>query len=103
MTTWDARVPVLIGSEADAGADDVIVAEDGAAWGALGGHVADCACCVPRGVVASDLAALFLARARGEVPFFRRVVAVPASEAGAAAIRAVLRDDPFVSGRFRLV
>lgn len=103
MAAWDARVPVLIGSEADAGADDAVLAEGGAAWGALGGHAVDCACCAPRGAAASDLAALFLARARGEVPFFRRVVAVPVGEAGAIAIRAALRDDPFVSGRFRLI
>lgn len=102
MTTWDARVPVLIGRAEDAGAGDAVLAEGGAAWGTLGGHAADCACCAPRGAAASELAALFLARARGEVPFFRRVVAVPAGEAGAAAIRAALRDDPFVSGRFRL-
>lgn len=102
MTTWDARVPVLIGSEVDAGADDAVLAEGAAAWGALANHAADCACCAPRGAVAPELTALFLARARGEVPFFRRVVAVPADEAGAAAMRAALRDDPFVSGRFRL-
>lgn len=94
---------MLIGHAGDTGADNVVLAEGGAAWGTLGGHAADCACCAPRGAAASELAALFLARARGEVPFFRRVVAVPASEAGAAAIRTALRDDPFVSGRFRLI
>lgn len=101
MPTWDARVPVLIGRFEDAGAGDAVLAEGGVAWGATGSHASGCACCTPRGTVAPELAALFLRRARGEVPFFRRVVAVPAGETGAEAVRAALRDDPLVSGRFR--
>lgn len=95
-------MPVLIGNRAEAGADDAVLAEGDARWAAAAtAHPTGCLCCVPRGAVASGLAGLFLARARGEVPFFRRVVAVPRGEAGADAIRAALRDDPFVSARFR--
>ncbi len=95
-------MPVLIGRERDAEPEDVLLAEGGAGWARADGHPAGCACCVPRGAVAADLARLFLARARGEVPFFRRVVAVPDGGAGTDAVRAALRDDPFVSARFRL-
>lgn len=65
-------------------------------------HPAGCACCTPRGPVAEALGRLFLARARGEVGFFRSVIARPASPAGEAAIRAALAGDPLVSARFRL-
>lgn len=65
-------------------------------------HRTGCACCLPRGPVAEALGRLFLARARGEVPFFRRVLARPVSEAGREALIAALADDPLVSGRFRL-
>ena len=42
-------------------------------------------------------------RVRGEVPFFAEIVAVPATAAGEAAIRAALRDDAVIRARFRLV
>ena len=102
MTRWDARVPVLIGGEEAAGAEDAVLAEGDARWAAATEHPAGCACCAPRGSVAVILTSLFMARARGEVPFFRRVVAVPDGEAGAQAIRTALQDDPFLSARFRL-
>ena len=103
MTRWDARVPVLIGGGQEAGADDAVLTEGNgdARWAAATEHRAGCACCVPRGAVAEALTGLFLARVRGEVPFFRRVIIVPHDEAGAQAVGAALRDDPFVSARFR--
>ena len=61
-------------------------------------HMAGCACCVPRGALAQALGALFLARARGEVAFFRRVIA---DLADPAPLQAALRDDPVVSSRYR--
>ena len=63
------------------------------------GHVPGCACCRPRSRVAAELGRMFLARARGEVPFFRRVVA---DAADAAAVRAALAGDVLVAARFRL-
>ena len=70
------------------------------AWGS---HPAGCACCLPRGPVAEALTRLFLQRVRGEVAFFSEVVAVPASPAGEAALRAALQADPLTLARFRLV
>ncbi|HST74721.1 MAG TPA: hypothetical protein VLJ20_05055 [Acetobacteraceae bacterium] len=67
----------------------------------LAGHGADCACCVPRGAVAQALGQLFLARARGEVSFFRSVIVV-CGAAGHAEVLAALATDPVVSARFRL-
>jgi hypothetical protein len=67
----------------------------------LAGHAPGCACCVPRGPVAEALSRLFLARARGEVAWFH-AVAVHASPAGQAAVRAALATDQVAAGRFRL-
>jgi hypothetical protein len=66
------------------------------------GHPSGCACCTPRGPVAEALGRLFLARARGEVAFFRSVVAVTTTAAGEAAVRAALARDQVSAGRFRL-
>ena len=69
--------------------------------GTEGLHDAGCACCRPRAGVAMALSHLLIARARGEVPFFRRVLALPATAAGEAAIRAALRGDPLLAARYR--
>jgi len=115
----DARVPLRIGVLAEAGPDDALLVEgDGPAPGGppverfrlpvfvigpAGPHRIGCACCVPRGPVAEALARLFLARARGDVGFFRSVLAVPLGAAGAAAIRAALESDQVSASRFRLL
>ena len=65
-------------------------------------HPAGCACCAARQAAALALDRLFLQRARGEIPFFRRVAAVLATERGEASLRAALASDPVVSARFRL-
>ena len=69
---------------------------------AIEGHAVNCACCAPRGPVAAALTHLFLARARGDVTFFRAVIALPQDQAGAAAIRSALATDPMLAARFRL-
>jgi G3E family GTPase len=104
----DARIPVLFAAAAAAGPDDallvagdapdVLVAADGP--GATG-HAAGCTCCTPRGAVAAALSRLFLARARGETPFFRRVVVAAGPEAETL-VRAALDRDAFLAGRYRL-
>jgi hypothetical protein len=97
----DARIPVAVGPAAMARADDAVLAEaDLPRSGMTGapGHPAGCACCLSRGAMAQALHRLFLARARGEVPFFRRVVV--AAPDGAALAEA-LTGDAFVSGRYR--
>ena len=106
----DARVPVFIGSAASAGPEAVLQVEGAIPAEAAArfvvrkptGHVAGCACCVPRSPVSDALNRLFLARARGEMPFFRTVVVVPATDEGAAAVRQALAEDPVTMARFRL-
>jgi hypothetical protein len=65
------------------------------------GHSLGCACCVPRGPAAEALGRLFVARARGEVAWFA-AVAVLATPAGEAAVRAALQQDRLCAGRFRV-
>jgi len=90
----DPRIPVFTGDPALAGPDDAVVRESGgeAPW-----HGAGCACCAPRPALARALARLFLARARGEAPLFRRVIV--AGEA--AAVVAAIAADPVSAARFR--
>jgi len=105
----DARVPVRFGViDAEAAA----LVADGlpdppacAVWHftpetAAPGHAPGCACCAPRLAAAEALRRLFLARAKGEVAFFRSVsvFAPPATE---AVIRGALRDDPLLAAWFR--
>jgi hypothetical protein len=106
----DDRVPVRFG---DPEADEAMLVEGEATIRsgrpaarfrlspAMAGHPTGCTCCVPRGPVAEALGRLFLARARGEVAWFRSV-AVLATPAGEAAVRAALAEDQVSAGRFRL-
>ncbi len=110
MQFTDDRVPVRFG---DPEADEAVLVEGEATVRcgrtaarfrlspAMAGHAMGCACCVPRGPVAEALGRLFLARARGEVALFRSV-AVLATPAGEAAVRAALAEDQVAAGRFRL-
>lgn len=110
----DHRVPVRFAPADAAGPDEALLIEGDAAvpvgraiaWfrpaQGLAGHPFGCACCVPRGPAAGALGRLFLARARGEVAFFRSVVAAVTTPAGEAAVRAALADDQVSAGRFRL-
>jgi hypothetical protein len=114
MQPVDDRVPVRFGPASSAGPAEALLVEGEATVPAgypvarfrLGsgiiGHPSGCACCTPRGPVADSLGRLFLARARGEVAFFRSVVAVTATPAGEAAVRAALTEDQVAAGRFRL-
>jgi hypothetical protein len=111
----DDRVPVRFGSADAAGSDAAILVEADAPvppghavarfrlTPSMIGHPFGCACCTPRGPVAEALGRMFLARARGEVAFFRSVVVVAATPAGEAAVRAALAEDQVSAGRFRLV
>lgn len=109
----DARVPIRFGEPSTAGHDSALLLEGDEPAPATRpvarfvirqlsrAHPAGCVCCAPRGVVAEALSRLFLARARGEVGFFREVVAVSRTAAGRAAIDAALERDPLVSSWFR--
>lgn len=106
----DARVPVIFGPLESAGPEDALLIEgdDVAPVGRIvirlsadvrPEHLTGCVCCVPRSAAGSALAGLFLARGRGDVAFFRRVVAVTADR---AAISAAIEDDILASGWYRL-
>ncbi len=106
----DARVPVVFGRLADLRPDDAVLIEGDAeapadrvvvrlAGGTDAAHVAGCVCCVPRSAAGSALAGLFLARGRGDIAFFRRVLALTEDP---APIRAAVEDDVLASGWFRL-
>jgi hypothetical protein len=106
----DDRVPVHFGAaeageavlaEGEASAPDSAPVARFRLSPARPGHAPGCACCIPRGPVAEALGRLFVARARGEVAWFRSV-AVVASPSGEAAVRAALAEDQVCAGRFRL-
>jgi hypothetical protein len=112
MDADDGRIGVRFGAASDAGPDEALLIEgfvvaDRASvarftlTAGFATHPLGCACCAPRGPVAEALGRLFLARARGEVPWFRGVVAVTRSEAGAGAVRAALLADVVTAARFR--
>lgn len=105
----DARIRVRVGSLADAGQGDALLLPPGTAAPAglavawlepAPGHAAGCACCLPRNAAAQALGALFVRRARGEVPFFSTVLAAVGPD-DAREIGAALYADPLVSARFR--
>jgi len=105
----DARIPVRLGELADAGEGDALLLSSGVpppGWPAevmspgAPGHAAGCLCCQPRNAAAQALGALFLRRARGEVGWFRRVLAV-IGPAEAAMVHDALETDPLVVARFR--
>ncbi len=106
----DARVPIVFATIADLAPDDALLIDGDAdapedrivvrlspQTGAA--HLAGCVCCVPRSAAGSALAGLFLARGRGEIAFFRRVVAISDNP---AAIRAAIEDDMLASSWFRI-
>ena len=110
----DARLPLRFGTPADARDGDAVLLSPGApappglpaAWlqeriDTAAAHPVGCACCIPRNAAAQALSLLFLRRGRGEVTAFRTVLAAVGA-ADADLVRAALRSDPLVSGRFRL-
>ena|SRR5665213_2762062 len=112
MHTDDERIAVRFGTAGDAGPGEALLIEGDAPADRpavarfvlpvrVATHPLGCACCVPRGPAATALGRLFLARARGDVPWFRSVVAVTRGAAGAAAVRAALVGDVVTSARFR--
>lgn len=110
----DDRVPVRFGPADTAGPHEALLVEGEALTPAghataqfkvsigRAGHRLGCPCCTPRGPVGEALGRLFLARARAEAPFFNAVVAVVATPAGEASVRAALAEDQLSASRFRL-
>jgi hypothetical protein len=112
MDAGDGRIGVRFGAAEDAGPEDALLIEGDALADRpdvarftqpirVPTHPPGCICCAPRGPVAEALGRLFLARARGESPWFRSVVAVTHSAGGADAVRAALTGDVVTTARFR--
>ncbi len=107
----DPRIPVMFADPAQVAAlleaDDAVLVEDGlnippgglVARFSLGGatHALGCNCCAGRSAPAQALGAMFLARARGEGLFFRRIIAVVRDR---TLVRGLLEDDVMVRARF---
>jgi len=92
----DMRVPVWAGDPAQAGAGDVVQSMPPGATS----HPIGCACCLSRAPLAEALTTLFFARARGEMPFFSRVI-VPCAPGQEASLATALAADPVTAARFR--
>ncbi len=90
----DARIPVVF--DEALGAKDACLAPD-PTWSDL--HPIVCACCGGRSPAAQAMDKLFLARVRGSIPWFSRLVV---DKTGEAAVRVALTEDAVVSARFRL-
>lgn len=113
MTVFvDARIPVRLGRVQDAGPGLALLlpvgtaAPEGAVVARIPAaspraHPAGCACCASRGRLAEALGRLFLARARGEVAFFREVIAVLPDAQDQAELGAALAADPLLAARYR--
>ena len=95
MSSESDRIPIRVGPAASVGPDSYVLFESDMPAGAPL-HVAGCACCAPRSALARALARLFMARARGEVTYFREVVVV-----GDKATLTAALDDVVVAARFR--
>ena len=104
----DMRIPVIFGG--DVAPDDAVLIEGDApappaAWverfhlPANPLHGVGCACCAPRGPAADALARLFLARARGDSAFFRRVVVLAGAQ-GMEAVHTAIAADVVTGARF---
>ena len=113
----DDRVTLNFGRLADAGPGDAVLYDGARGVAALPvgvpmakfvpdntcntliNHSIGCNCCGGRDQAALALAGLFMARARGEVEYFSRVVG---DVGDVSLVRAVLEHDLFVRARFRL-
>ena len=92
----DARIEVALGDHGDARPGDLTMTLQPSAP-----HVLGCRCCGGRDPLASDLAAAFVARARGDLPWFDRVL-LSGSAGQAGRVADVLHADPVTRARFRL-
>ena len=107
MLATDSRIPLRFGGLDSQAAGEALLldADIGAVAPRLqagrNAHPAGCMCCFRLSPEASALAQLFRRRATGQEAWFTGVLVV-VNPNRQAAIRTALRDDPLVSGRFRL-
>jgi hypothetical protein len=110
MNTPDPRIPVIFGTLDQAGPGDAVLFEGrarpwcgaSASFAPDPGHAAGCACCQSRLPAGRVLGALLHARARSEIPYFQRVLAVVPSEEGRLQVERALAEDPLASACFKL-
>ncbi len=110
MMMTDQRIPVVFSGLDAAAATDAVLFEAPAqrfsgataSFGLGEMHPRNCVCCVGRGAAGRALGQLLHQRARGNVPFFQRVVVVYRSPEGRAAVEQALAADPLASACFRL-
>lgn len=104
----DHRIEIAFGTPEQVGPGDVLLAEGehpGAAANfapGAAGHALGCACCAPRTGAGRALTALLHGRARGQLPFFRRVVVFACTGPGRAELAHAVSTDPVARACFRL-
>ena len=104
----DARIPVILAGPSQAGTEDALLAEGDHPLAAsftptlVPRHGTGCLCCAPRNAAGKALAAMLQDRAKGRIPFFRRVVISTVTQAGRAEVISALDGDPVASSCFRL-
>jgi hypothetical protein len=107
----DDKILIVMGLQNPLPTPAAILAEDGVElasgvasrrFSAQAPHTAACSCCRGRSAAAAALAALVLARARGEVAWFATIHVVPRGWEGRAAVLRALAEDPLLRARCRL-
>ncbi len=92
----DARIDVVVGDRDHARVGDLTLAVPAPTQ-----HLIGCRCCGGRDPLASALAAAFVARARGDIPWFDRVLLIDVGQ-HTERVAETLESDPVTRARFRL-
>jgi hypothetical protein len=113
--TSDPRIPVILVEDpsdlAGAGAAVIVAAPASPPPGAtqaerfdpmVAGHWIGCGCCTGRSAAAQALDRLFQRRARGQGPWFDRVLALAPAGPARSMLIAAVRQDRLGAARFRL-
>jgi G3E family GTPase len=90
---------VIVNELGEVGIDQHLAAGTGTPVTLLAGG---CVCCAVRGTLSSTLRNLFMARAAGDLPPFRRIVIETTGAADPFGVISVLEQDPWLRKRFHL-
>lgn len=90
---------VIVNELGEVGIDQHLMAAAGTPVTLLAGG---CVCCAVRGTLSSTLRNLFMARAAGDLPPFRRIVIETTGAADPFGVISVLEQDPWLHKRFHL-
>lgn len=94
-----ANTAVIINEFGEIGLDHLLVESSSDDMTVLN---SGCLCCTVRGDLIETMGRLFLRRAKGEIPFFRRLLIETTGLADPAPILHTLMTDPLVAARYRL-